>query len=261
MNFYSFTPAADNRNSKTGHVHKASAPALNCPDTCSLKGNGCYAENWPLRLQWAKQQQGLSSRSVTFKELLAQLRRIPAGEKVRMWEAGDFATTPTGGMDPLKLLQIIEALRGKRAWAYTHHIPGLRSVTNQFLLTAKDDGFTVNLSFDNNETLMDLFMDQGHACVIAVPSTEARKQWRTAGGHRVRVCPAHHHKGTVTCANCMLCHQRPADMAIAFPAHGTKFKTADAALHDPQIEARIWPATPSRPFARSSWRCITPTPN
>ena len=83
---------------------------------------------------------------------------------------------------------------------------------------------------DNNEAWLDELMADHVPCVIAVPSTEKRRQWRTAGGHRVRVCPADY--ADVNCANCMLCHTRPEDMAIAFPAHGTKgsIKKADLVL-------------------------------
>ena len=231
MNLYAFTPAHINRNKKTGPIVKCSAPAINCPDSCPLKGNGCYAENFPLALQWLKQQAGTSPWSCTWEGLLGKLKRVAKHAKVRMWEAGDFPVTVTGAMDPLKLLQLTEALRGKRAWAYTHHIPGLiGDVTADFIRSARSRGFTINLSFDNKEVVMDAYMNQGHSCVLAVPSTETRRGWRTPGGNRVRVCPAHFRPGEVSCASCDLCHTRPADLAIAFPAHGTKAKSADQVL-------------------------------
>jgi len=72
-------------------------------------------------------------------------------------------------------------------------------------------------------------MADGISCVITVPSTETRKQWRTKAGNRIRVCPQQLYDN-VTCEMCMLCHSRPDDMAIAFKAHGTRVKKVNSTL-------------------------------
>ena len=227
MHFYSFARAGDHSNRKIGYMAKCSAPQSNCSDTCALKGNGCYAENFPMALQWAKQQAGLMKSSCTWDELLTHCSRVSRNAPLRIWEAGDFPMLPDGTIDIQKLLQMKNAVRGKKAFAYTHHTK-LFPAFNAAVSLSREDGFTINLSIDNDEKRLDEVMAHGLPAVIAVPSTETRRQWLTAAGNRVRVCPNHLHK-EVKCDKCMLCHTRPADLAIAFPAHGRK-KVADAAL-------------------------------
>jgi len=226
--FYGYMPAKDNCNSKVGQAHTVYAPSANCPSTCGLKGAGCYAENAPMKWTWDKISAGIHNRSVTWEQLLGALMRIPRFDKVRMWVAGDFPTTKAGEVDIDKAFDLKRALYGKRAWAYTHHFPRRRSTWLGAIKQWAGD-FTVNVSVDNSEDVLDALMLEGVPAVIAVPSTETRRQWRTDAGHRIRVCPQQIHKD-VTCDKCMLCHKRPADMAIAFLAHGTKKKTADLAL-------------------------------
>ena len=232
MAFYSFTPAHANSNSKTGHIAKCSAPAENCSDDCTLKGNGCYAENFPLALHWAKQQLGYATSSCTWDALLMALRNLMFGVAIRIWEAGDFPMLPSGMIDLQSVLQMKNAVRGKRAFGYTHHTKLFPAFIAAISL-CRQDGFTINLSIDGNEDDLDAVMDAGLPAVIAVASTESRRQWRTAGGYRVRVCPydlTRHTDNVTQCDRCLLCHTRPADMAIAFPAHGTRVKAADQAL-------------------------------
>lgn len=244
MAFYSFTPAHANGNGKTGRMAKCSAPAENCSDGCKLKGNGCYAENFPLALHWARQQLGLTDRSCTWDALLMALRNVMFGMAIRIWEAGDFPMLPDGTIDIQSVLQMKNAVRGKRAFGYTHHTKLFPAFVAAVQLS-RQDGFTINLSIDGDENHLDQVMSRGLPAVIAVPSTETRRQWRTAGGYRVRVCPydlTRETNNVTQCDRCMLCHTRPADMAIAFPAHGTRYKTADAALQ-PQVQAVSYAST------------------
>ena len=192
-------------------------------------------------MHWLRQQAGEAKTSVTWDGLLKACRYVPRNEAIRVWEAGDFPMLSDGTIDVDKVLQMKNAVRTKRAYAYTHHTKLFPAFIAAVQLS-REDGFTINLSIDGDEDHLDRVMNQGLPAVIAVPSTESRRQWRTAGGFRVRVCPNHTHK-TVQCDRCMLCHSRPADMAIAFPAHGTKCKTADAALNPTQVQARSYAST------------------
>ena len=249
MHFYSFARAGDHRNSKLGYMAKCSAPQINCSDDCALKGNGCYAENFPMSLIWAKQQAGLMASSCTWDELLHNCRHVPRGAPIRVWDAGDFPMLPDGTIDVQKLLQMKNAVRGKKAFAYTHHNK-MFPAFNAAVSLSREDGFTINLSVDGDEDQLDAVMGAGLPAVIAVPSTESRRQWLTADGNRVRVCPNHLHK-EVKCDSCMLCHTRPADLAIAFPAHGTKHKSANAALTPAQARSDI-PRTAQQPLPNHS---------
>ena len=227
--FYGYMPASDSTNRKIGHAHVVYAPAANCPSTCGLKGAGCYAENAPLKWVWDKISSGEHKRSVTWAELLRALMKIARGEKVRLWVAGDFPTEKNGSVDIQKAFDLKRVLYGKRAWAYTHHVPNKKTVTWLGAIKLWAGDFTINVSVDNREDHVDELIGMGVPAVIALPSTETRRQYRTAGGNRIRICPQQI-ASDVTCEKCMLCHQRPRDMAIGFISHGTKKKTADLAL-------------------------------
>ena len=228
MHFYSFKRAGTHTNRKLGYMGVCGAPQSNCPDTCALKGHGCYAENGYMGWHWLDQSAGIKKESCTWDELLNNCRHVPRQEPLRIWDKGDFPMLPDGTIDIQKLLRMKNAVRGKKAFAYTHHTK-LFPAFNAAVSLSREDGFTINLSIDNDEKRLDEVMAHGLPAVIAVASTETRRQWLTAAGNRVRICPNHLHK-EVKCDKCMLCHTRPADLAIAFPAHGTKRKAADAAL-------------------------------
>ena len=223
-------PAADAKNGKLGNVNYVYGPEENCADSCPFKREGCYAKNAPMVWVWNDITAGEHKRSVTWEQLISALRRIARGDKVRLWVAGDFPQWHKG-VDTSKATELGNALHGKKAWAYTHHHPkknergGWAGLIRHYL----ERCFTINISCERPEHV-DEYMSQGLPCVIAVPSsTDPRKQWRTPGGYRVRVCPNQIDK-SIQCDRCMLCHKRPADMAIAFISHGTKKKKVDAAL-------------------------------
>ena len=238
MAYYGFMPAKDTGNRKLGAVHNVYSPAANCPDDCPFKGNGCYADNPPLKWQWDKVQSGESKRSVSFDGLIGKLQRIPIGEPVRLNVAGDLPMLP-GPLLPgekrkvgtVSLMRLAIATRFTRAWTYTHHdIWGDSSFRCQLQYLAKHyEHFTVNVSTEDEGALDVCMTILGLPAVIAVPSTETRRRWETEGGNRVLICPAQT-CSHVTCETCMLCHKRPDDLAIAFRAHGTFKKKADDAI-------------------------------
>ncbi len=228
--FYGFISASDANNKKLGNVNYVYGPPENCSDSCPFKGNGCYAENAPMVWVWKKIAAGLFKSSVNWDQLISKVRAIPRGDKVRLWVAGDFPQWHKG-VDTSKATELGNALHGKKAWAYTHHHPrknergGWAGLIRHYL----ERSFTINISCERPEHV-DEYMSQGLPCVIAVPSTtNKRQQWRTPGGFRVRVCPNQVDE-SIRCDRCMLCHKRPADMAIAFIAHGTKRNDVNAAL-------------------------------
>jgi len=86
----------------------------------------------------------------------------------------------------------------------------------------------VNCSTET-ESAADAAVAAGLPAVLAVNSEESRAQWNTAAGNRVIVCPAQQRDG-VTCSDCMLCHKRGRRVVVAFLAHGTGKRKAQAAL-------------------------------
>ena len=229
MSRYGFIPAQDCGVKKLGLVNYITAPPETCDPNCPFKNNGCYAENAPMVWRWIDQQSGKSRHSVSYNDMLIKLSRVPKTQLIRLFVAGDFARNGTGGPNEIKAREIRKVCRGKKTWGYTHHMPYRNNLSwgNTLLELNAADDFTVNISCED-ETQLDQFMAEGHACVITVPSTETRYGWRTAAGNRVRVCPNQTHG--VTCEQCQLCQKRPADLAIAFLGHGTRKKTIDKVL-------------------------------
>lgn len=223
---YGFVPASDTRNKKLGHMAYISAPSDNCDDNCPFKGDGCYAENPPFSWVWDKHQSGVSRHSVTYPQLLTNVRQMPRDSKLRFFVGGDFPKNGTGSVDCIKATQMAKAAIGKKTIIFTHHRPWSgNGAWGATIRNLKPIGFQINVSCES-EQQVDAYIADGIDCVLTVPSTETRKQWRTAGGNRVRICPQQLHEG-VTCERCMLCSSRPDDMVIAFKGHGTRVKKFD----------------------------------
>ena len=230
MSNYAFIPKKDACVKKLGSMSYTWAPSVNCDDDCPFKGDGCYAENYHAAMAWGKHQRGESHASCTYEQMLGSIRNLPRGDKLRFWIGGDFPKNGTGSVDCIKATQIAKASIGKKTIVFTHHQPWSgNGAWGATIRNLKPIGFQVNVSCES-ERQVDDYMADGIDCVLTVPSTETRKQWRTAGGNRVRLCPNQVTDGAVTCEQCMLCSSRPDDMVIAFKGHGTRVKKFNQVL-------------------------------
>lgn len=203
-------------NVKTGPIPVSTSTKEWCPDTCSLKDNGCYAGSGPLALHWSKVTSG--ERGMTWGEFCDAIANLPDGQLWRHNQAGDLPTVTAGKrISALKLSLLVSANEGKRGFTYTHHdmcIPENRDAVR----SANERGFTVNLSA---ESLLeaDKLVALGIAPVVTlIPETEVKTLTTQAGNH-VIVCPATY-KDDVSCATCQLC-QRQRSSIVAFSVHGT----------------------------------------
>ena len=79
---YAFLDPEDNNNSKTGAVAITYAPKKNCPFDCSFKGSGCYAENFPMSLQWKRHCEEGDKYTKTRPQLLTPHKKNHPGEKI-----------------------------------------------------------------------------------------------------------------------------------------------------------------------------------
>lgn len=218
---YSFI--LESSNSKIGKIPATRTDRRSCPATCPFNnGNGCYAAAGPESLQWGK----LDRTGLSFSDLLERIRSLPDRQLWRMNTAGDLPNPAlVAGRKLIKRLAMANV--GKRGFTYSHH--RLTAKVAAFFRAMTAWGFTINASTES-ETAADAAVAHGVRAVIAVPSTETRRFWRTAGGNRVVVCPAVTFPGKVTCASCALCHGRDSRVIIAFPAHGSRKAKADAAI-------------------------------
>jgi len=210
-------------NAKTGPVAVTTSSRATCSPTCPFFQNGCYADGGPLRFHWDKVSRG--ERGKPWREHLADLAALPAGSQLRLNQAGDLPATD-GKISRLYARALAAAVKHLKAWTYSHH--KLTPSNLQILRFLNGQGLTVNCSTES-ESAADAAVAAGLPAVLTVDSAETRAQWSTAAGNRVIVCPAQQRDG-VTCSDCMLCHKRGRRVVVAFLAHGTGKRKAQAAL-------------------------------
>jgi hypothetical protein len=211
------------KNSKTGPIPVSTSSRATCPETCGLRGNGCYAETGPIALHWQAVTEG--TRGNPWADFLAAIRKLPARQLWRHNQAGDL-WKPGLAMGRAALAQLVEANRGRRGFTYSHH--KRTAAVSQAFRAATANGFTVNASCES-ESEADGAIASGVRAVFVVSANETRNVWTTAGGNRAVVCPAQRFDA-VNCASCQLCHSRPGHVAVAFRAHGTQWRKVEAAL-------------------------------
>lgn len=201
-------------NAKTGPIPVSTSTKEWCPNACSLKSSGCYAESGPLALHWKKVTAG--ERGMSWLEFCETIAALPDGQLWRHNQAGDL---PGNGRTIAEgaLSILVNANDGKRGFTYTHYsmdVPENRRAVQ----SANLSGFTVNLSA---ESLLeaDKLVALGIAPVVTIiPETDVKTLTTQAGNH-VIVCPATY-RDDVSCATCQLC-QRQRKAIVAFPVHGT----------------------------------------
>lgn len=213
-------------NKKTGKIAVSTSSKVTCPISCKFRpenGGGCYAASGPLNLHWIAVTN--NKRGVSFSEFCKQLKNIEDGRMFRHNQAGDlFADGEIINRDFMaKLTASVKHLRG---FTYTHHPLNEQNV--ETLKQANQQGFTVNVSTES-EAAADAAIANGLPAVMVVNSDESRRHWHTEGGNVVQVCPAQL-RDEVTCKSCKLCQKRGCKVVIAFKAHGTGKKKANANL-------------------------------
>ena len=222
-----FHLSVKSNNAKTGPMAVSTSSKATCAPSCPFlpqNGGGCYAQSGPLNLHWLKVTSG--ERGVTFSAFLKMLQNLPSGSAFRHNQGGDLPHN-NGKISETFIRKMIKSVSHLRAYTYTHH--SLKLGENLSLIRkANRAGFTINISCESEAQVDDAIAADLPAVVVA-PSTESRTTWHTKDGNIVLVCPAQR-SDTVTCADCMLCHKRGKKVAIAFLAHGTGKRKAEAQL-------------------------------
>ena len=82
-----------------------------CPNSCPLKGKGCYANVGPLALHWRKTK-------LSALELFKQIKMLPKGHIFRHNQAGDLIGYERNDelIDSSFLAAMTEANKGKRVY-------------------------------------------------------------------------------------------------------------------------------------------------
>lgn len=212
MNTVHLTPKS--ANAKTGPIPVSTSTKRFCPDTCSLKGNGCYAESGPLAVHWRKVSSG--ERGMSWDAFCSTVASFDDGQLWRHNQAGDL---PGDGktIDEIAMAQLVKANTGKRGFTYTHY-PMDSDVNRRAVHSANAFGLTVNLSAESILEADKLKALNVGPVVTVMPETEV-KSFTSPAGNTVVVCPTTYRDDT-SCATCQLC-QRQRESIVAFPVHGT----------------------------------------
>ncbi len=198
-------------NSKTGAMLLVRSPRSTCPDNCLLKGNGCYAENFPLAMHWTKQEQT----GVDFSAVLYAVRSLPKGSIWRLFEAGDFEGDGET-ISSSQVLSLLAANQGRRGFGYTHY-PVFQNL--QTLQLMNSSGLTINVSADTIPQAVGYF-GLGLPTVVLVAENFPKDS--VVDGVRIVVCPNQSTPTKPTCLQCQMCAKPDRDYIIGFRAHGTK---------------------------------------
>lgn len=208
-------------NTKVGPIPVTRSPQATCPDSCSLKGNGCYAENAPLVWGWQKD----AVRGVSWEEMLWNIKRLAKGQLWRMNEAGDLPGISSEHIHQGLMDELVTANKGKRGFTYTHY-DFRRGHNREQILKANRSGFTINVSADNLEQADEYMISPDCArevpVVVILPLGTPNVSY-TPAGYKVVACPAEKSK-RVTCATCALCQKADRPYIIGFRAHGSRKK-------------------------------------
>jgi len=105
-------------NAKTGPIMVTTANKGTCPDSCNLKGNGCYAETGGVNFHWVAVSKG--KRGSDYQTLLDTIKTHSKGRLWRLNQAGDLVGLSDGQtINQGALRALVAANRGK-VIAYTH---------------------------------------------------------------------------------------------------------------------------------------------
>ena len=226
-------------NGKTGKIPVTTTSAESCPDSCPLKGNGCYGELSYQGMHWEKVTR--RERGGDLDELCGKIEALPDRQLWRHNVSGDL---PGQGdkIDMAAVRKLVIANIGKRGYTYTHY-PMADFDNRVAVYWANREGFTINLSA-NNLVHADNLADLNIAPVVTLlPAGQVQLIRQNTGynykcrklntvtpaGRTVIVCPATYKK-RVTCATCKLCQKKGNRPVIGFPVHGSKSKAAQAVM-------------------------------
>jgi hypothetical protein len=205
-------------NRKIGNVSATYVAQQSCPDTCKLKGNGCYAENdfvgfTTRRLN--KLADGKSLLDMAHAEAKAILT-LKGDKHLRLHVVGDCSTDRAASIVS-DAAGAYQSRKGMSVWSYTHAWRNVeRESWQQVSILASCESIEDVIAANK----------KGYAAAMLVESGfETCKQ----NGFKLIRCPQTK-KDTVTCESCRLCAKdkwlRESKTVICFPAHSAGAKKA-----------------------------------
>lgn len=194
-----------------------------CPDSCSLKDQGCYAQGsyvGMINRRMNRRARGLSPLQVARAEAHAidasyGGRTVPTGRPLRLHVAGDSRTVK-GTRLINNAIKRWKARGGGQVWSYTHawsHVP--RQEWSQVSILA---------SLERTDQV-ELARQQGYAPAMVVNQHISYKAY-VLPGSQTKWIPCPQQTRNVPCVECRLCFNASRlyqeGMGIAFAVHGVK---------------------------------------
>lgn len=207
-----------------------------CPDNCSLKNNGCYADGYPVAFHWNSLDKKTNEKShYDWSSFLNQVKSLKSGTLFRHNVAGDLPGE-NNKIDRVMFRNLVDACKNVKAFTFTHKPVGwplsnsyndikvfgsnTESIKEANTIAKSGYGITVNLSADSLEQA-DYLYDLKIGPVVVVVPTDTDRYMKTPGGRHVIVCPNEIDKD-FTCDKCRLCANAKRKAIIAFRAHGAR---------------------------------------
>ena len=221
----SFKLIIKNQSRKVGDMPVSYSPRKTCPDTCSLKNNGCYGENFPIRLHWDRMS---NDQNDNWNEFVNSVRKFRQENPDRLWRyniVGDIVGNNTK-IDFPRLKKLVKANNGGDVIAYTHKY--VREENLAHIRYAVKRGFNINLSADNTEDAISLHKKTKlpTTAVLSVTkkqydklSDSEKQDYRSnLSVNKIVICPEQ--TGAVKdCQSCKLCSNPKRKSIVGFLKH------------------------------------------
>lgn len=221
----SFNFIIKNQSRKVGDMPTSYSPRKTCPDTCSLKNNGCYGDNFPIRLHWDRFS---NDQNDNWNEFVESVRKFRQENPKRLWRyniVGDIVGNNTK-IDFPRLKKLVKANNGGDVIAYTHKYTRQENLAH--IRYAVKRGFNLNLSADNTGDAL-VLRKKTNLPVTAVLSVTKNQYEKMTNGERqdyrsnlsvnkIVICPEQ--TGAVKdCQSCKLCSNSKRKSIIGFLKH------------------------------------------
>lgn len=221
----SFNLIIKNQSRKVGDMPTSYSPRKTCPDTCSLKNNGCYGDNFPIRLHWDRFS---NDQNDNWDEFVSSVRKFRQENPKRLWRyniVGDIVGNNTK-IDFPRLKKLVKANNGGDVIAYTHKYTRQENLAH--IRYAVKRGFNINLSADNTGDAL-VLRKKTNLPVTAVLSVTKNQYEKMTNGERqdyrsnlsvnkIVICPEQ--TGAVKdCQSCKLCSNPKRKSIVGFLKH------------------------------------------
>ena len=200
-------------NIKTGEISVSTTEEDSCPTSCPLRGQGCYADGYPLKGHWNR----VPDIGLDWDDFCQTVQ----DKATALWRHNQAGDLPNKGndnesIDPVKLAELVKANKKKYGFTYTHKTKPTHLKENLKLIKwANKNGFTINLSANNPEHADEL-AKHGVPVAVVVGDKPIKK---TPQGRPVAMCPYQKTKDSVdiiTCDRCRLCQNSKRRSIVGF---------------------------------------------